>query len=158
RPELAEQRERQRAPDGREEKRLTHDLLCGVWRGLLRGIDEHCHDRSASAATVASVSPQRVRNPFQPLSQNRISTIATVSMFTAMVTGISRVTASACLARMRRISRSLRSAVRPSSISKPPNQYRNALIRPLCGSLSCEELPGHPMSQDLFGHQWQVPA
>ena len=78
---------------------------------------ERRHARTASEAVAARVRPQIARKSFQPRPQNKISTMATLSMLTAIVTGISRVTASICLARMRLSSRSLRPAVRPSSIS-----------------------------------------
>ncbi len=115
------------------------DASCGGLRCDRR------HERTASEAVAARVRPQIARKSFQPRPQNRISTMATFSIVTAIVTGISCVTASICLARMRPISRSLRPAVRLSSISKPPSQYRNAPIRPSRGSPRFIDLSGHPI-------------
>src|SRR6188768_1708735 len=88
---------------------------------------DRTHDRVASAAAAAIVSPQVARNTFEPVFQKTNRTIATLARLIVIVSGTSRVIAPICLARMQRISRSLRSLVsNPVPANEPRSQRTNA--------------------------------
>jgi hypothetical protein len=111
------------------------------------------------AAAVAIVSAHAPRKMFEPLFQNTNRIIATLTRLMVMVIGTRRVIASICLARMRRISRSLRS---PDSnrvaAKKPPSQPTNAAgsdpSRAVCFAIA--KFPGRSMLREPSVQQQQT--
>ena len=78
------------------------------------------HVLTARMTIDAIENPHRLRNRFEPVSQNRIRMIAMLMKLTVMVSGTSCVTASICLARIRPISLSLISRGSSGAMAEKP--------------------------------------